>query len=258
MKLDLNGHRALVCGASEGIGRAAAMALAAQGARVTVMARRAEALDAVVAALPGAEHDRIAADFDDTAALQAIIRDELAPRGYTILINNAGGPPGGPITDARTEDFLAAYHRHLLASHLLAQGLLPGMRARGYGRIVNVVSTSVYEPIPGLGVSNTTRAAVAGWSKTLAREVAAQGITVNNVLPGFTRTGRLDSLIRARADKAGIPVADMERQFLAQAPAGRFAEPEEIAAAIAFLASPAAGYITGVSLPVDGGRMHAI
>lgn len=258
MKLDLNGHRALVCGASEGIGRAAAMALAAQGAQVTVMARRVQALDEVVSTLPGADHDRVAVDFDDPAALEGVIRDQVAQRGYTILINNAGGPPGGPIAEARAEDFLAAYHRHLLASHLLAQALLPGMRARGHGRIVNVVSTSVYEPIPGLGVSNTTRAAVAGWAKTLAREVAAQGITVNNVLPGFTRTGRLDSLLRARADKAGVSVEDMERQFLAQVPAGRFAEPEEIADAIAFLASPAAGYITGVSLAVDGGRMHTI
>ncbi|HEX6930137.1 MAG TPA: SDR family oxidoreductase, partial [Gammaproteobacteria bacterium] len=156
------------------------------------------------------------------------------------------------------EDFLAAFRRHLLANQLLVQGLLPGMREEKFGRIVNIVSTSVYEPIPGLGVSNTIRAAVAGWAKTLAREVAADGITVNNVLPGFTNTGRLEKLFAAKAEKSGQMPDAIAQETLKQVPAGRFAEPEETAAAIAFLASPAAAYITGVSLPVDGGRLHAI
>ncbi|HEX7029585.1 MAG TPA: SDR family oxidoreductase [Gammaproteobacteria bacterium] len=258
MDLDLTGRRALVCGASEGIGRATAVELAAMGAQVTVMARRGGALDAVVAALPGSGHDRLVADFDDTAALETLIDETLARRDYTILVNNAGGPPGGPITAARAEDFLAAFRRHLVANQLLVQGVLPGMRKLGFGRIVNIVSTSVYEPIPGLGVSNTIRAAVAGWSKTLAREVAAEGITVNNVLPGFTNTGRLEKLFSAKAEKTGQLPDAIANAALAQVPAGRFAEPEETAAAIAFLASPAAAYITGVSLPVDGGRLHAI
>lgn len=258
MDLDLSGHRALVCGASEGIGRAAAVELAGLGARVTVLARRADALDAVVAALPGDGHDRVVADFDDTAGLEKLIAAELAGRDYGILVNNAGGPPGGPITAAKPDEFLSAFRRHLIANQLLAQGLLPGMRERKFGRIVNIVSTSVYEPIPGLGVSNTVRAAVAGWAKTLAREVAPFGVTVNNVLPGFTNTGRLEKLFAAKADKTGQMPDAVAKAALDTVPMGRFAEPEETAAAIAFLCSPAAGYITGVSLPVDGGRLHAI
>lgn len=258
MDLNLSGRRALVCGASEGIGRATAVELARLGATVTVMARRAAALEAVVADLPGDEHGFIAADFDDTAALQNIIDERIAPAAYSILVNNAGGPPGGPITAAATDEFLAAFRRHLLANQLLSQAVLPGMREQRFGRIVNIISTSVYEPIPGLGVSNTVRAAVAGWAKTLAREVAADGITVNNVLPGFTNTGRLEKLFTSKAEKTGQLPEAVAKAALQQVPAGRFAEPEETAAAIAFLASPAAGYITGVSLPVDGGRLHGI
>lgn len=258
MDLNLDGKHALVCGASEGIGRATAMELAALGAKVTVMARRADALDAVVAALPGNGHDRVVADFDDTAGLEKLIDATLVKRDYSILVNNAGGPPGGPIVAAKAEDFLAAFRRHLVANQLLAQALLPGMQKLGYGRIVNIVSTSVYEPIPGLGVSNTVRAAVAGWAKTLAREVASDGITVNNVLPGYTNTGRLEKLFSAKADKTGQMPDAVAKAALETVPMRRFAEPEETAAAIAFLVSPAAGYITGVSLPVDGGRLHGI
>ena len=258
MNLDLAGRYALVCGASEGIGRATAIELAGLGAKVTVMARSEDKLRDVVAALPGKGHDYFAIDFDDTEALDTLIDSTLARRDYSILINNAGGPPGGPIAAATSNDFLNAFRRHLIANQLLAQGVLPGMRKLGFGRIVNVVSTSVYEPIPGLGVSNTVRAAVAGWAKTLSREVAASGITVNNVLPGFTNTGRLEKLFAAKADKSGQLPDTVARAALEQVPAGRFAEPEETAAAIAFLASPAAAYITGVSLPVDGGRLHAI
>ncbi len=258
MNLDLTGHRALVCGASEGIGRASAIELAALGAKVTVLARSADKLAATVRDLPGDGHDHAVADFDDTAALEKLLHDVLAPRGYSILVNNAGGPPGGPLTLAEPGDFLAAFRRHLIANQRLAQALLPGMRERGFGRIVNIISTSVYEPIPGLGVSNTIRAAVAGWAKTLAREVAADGITVNNVLPGYTNTGRLEKLFAAKAEKTGQDAETVAAETRKQVPAGRFAEPEETAAAIAFLASPAAAYITGVSLPVDGGRLHAI
>ncbi|HEX7046716.1 MAG TPA: SDR family oxidoreductase [Gammaproteobacteria bacterium] len=258
MNLDLTGHRALVCGASEGIGRATAIELALLGATVTVVARSEDKLRETVKALPGEGHDHVVADFDNTALLDAVIRGTLAPRGYSILVNNAGGPPGGPIVDADADAFLAAFRRHLLANQLLAQGLLPGMRERRFGRIVNIVSTSVYEPIPGLGVSNTIRAAVAGWAKTLAREVAGDGITVNNVLPGFTNTQRLEKLFAAKAEKSNQMPDAVAQAALDTVPVGRFAEPEETAAAIAFLASPAAAYITGVSLPVDGGRLHAI
>ncbi|HEX7029587.1 MAG TPA: SDR family oxidoreductase [Gammaproteobacteria bacterium] len=258
MNLNLQGHRALVCGASEGIGRATAIELAALGATVTVVARSEDKLRAVANALPGEGHDHAVADFDNTALLEGLVRGKLASRGYSILINNAGGPPGGPITAAEPDAFLAAFRRHLVANQLLVQGLLPGMRERRFGRIVNIVSTSVYEPIPGLGVSNTVRAAVAGWAKTLAREVAGDGITVNNVLPGFTNTGRLEKLFAAKAEKINQTPDAVAQAALDTVPAGRFAKPEETAAAIAFLASPAASYITGVSLPVDGGRLHAI
>jgi 3-oxoacyl-[acyl-carrier protein] reductase len=175
-----------------------------------------------------------------------------------ILVNNAGGPPGGPITEAKPDDFLAALRSHLLTSHLLVQAVLPGMRAAGYGRIVNIISTSVKQPIKGLGVSNTTRGAMASWAKTLAGEVARDGITVNNVLPGSTRTARLTGLIDARARTSGRPAAAIEQEMLDEIPMGRFAEPAEVAAAVAFFASPAAGYITGVSLAVDGGRTTAL
>lgn len=254
--LDLSGQRALVCGASEGIGRATAIELAGLGATVTVMARSQDKLQAVVAELPGDGHDFQVADFDNTAALEKLIKETLAPRDYDILINNAGGPPGGSITAAEPDDFLVAFRRHLVANQRLVQGLLQGMRERKHGRIINIISTSVYEPIPGLGVSNTIRAAVAGWAKTLSKEVAADGITVNNVLPGFTETGRLEKLFAAKAEKTDQLPDAVAQAALQQIPAGRFARPEETAAAIAFLASPAAAYITGVSLPVDGGRLN--
>jgi 3-oxoacyl-[acyl-carrier protein] reductase len=174
------------------------------------------------------------------------------------LVNNTGGPPPGAIVEADAEAFLAAFRAHLLNNQLLAQTVLPGMKDAGYGRIVNIVSTSVREPIAGLGVSNTTRAAVAGWAKTLAGEVARFGITVNNVLPGYTKTQRLDGVIAARTKASGKTADEVSREMIGQIPAGRFGEPWEVAAAIGFLASPAGGYITGVSLPVDGGRIASL
>ncbi|MEZ4457265.1 MAG: SDR family oxidoreductase [Gemmatimonadales bacterium] len=175
-----------------------------------------------------------------------------------MLVNNTGGPPGGPILDATPDAFLAAFRAHLIANHLLVQTVLPGMKAGGYGRIINVVSTSVKQPIPGLGVSNTTRGAVASWAKTLAGELGRYGITVNNVLPGATRTGRLDSIIAARSRQTGTPIPEIEAEMQREIPLGRFGEPREVAAAVAFLASPAGSYITGVSLPVDGGRIAGL
>ena len=261
MDLDLSGKHALVCGASEGIGRAAAHELALLGASVTVLARRAEALQAVVDALParnGQRHGRITADVSQTNALADKVGALAAERRVDILVNNTGGPPGGPVASATADAFLQAFTRHLLANQALAQALLPGMQAAGWGRIVNVVSTSVREPIQGLGVSNTTRGAVAAWAKTLSREVASQGITVNNVLPGFTETGRIAQIVGDRARNTGKSEQQVADGMKATVPAARFARPEEVAAAIAFLCSPAAGYINGVSLAVDGGRMQSI
>lgn len=258
----LNGKRALVCGSTQGIGQASAQALAEAGASVVLLARNPERLAAARAALPapgGAAHETLVADLSDPAALRSTVQRYLAGRpALHILVNNTGGPPPGPALDATEAAFLAAFTGHLLAGHALVQCLVPGMREAGFGRIVNIVSTSVREPIRGLGVSNTIRAAVAGWAKTLSRELAPAGITVNNILPGSTRTGRLESLIASRAAAPGASVESVERAMQAEIPMGRFAEPREIAAAVAFLASPGAGYITGVSLPVDGGRLASI
>lgn len=175
-----------------------------------------------------------------------------------ILVNNAGGPPGGPLIEAEAGAFRKGFERLLIAAHLITQHVVPGMREAEYGRIINVISTSVREPIPGLGVSNTIRAACAGWAKTLSRELAPYGITINNILPGFTATDRLASLFEARAERSGKSRENVERDALAGVPVGRFAEPGEIASAVAFLAGPDAGYITGTSLAVDGGRLHGL
>ena len=262
MDLNLAGRHALVCGASEGIGRAAAHELALLGADVTVLARRPEALAEVAAALPrvagSQQHATIALDVADAVALRETVGRLVATRPVHILVNNTGGPPGGRALDAGADDYLAAFQRHLLANQALAQLTVPGMRTAGWGRIVNIVSTSVKEPIPNLGVSNTIRGAVASWAKTLSRELGADGITINNVLPGYTRTQRLEQILHDRVRSTGKDEAAVSAAMLATVPAGRFAEASEIAAAIAFLASPAAGYISGVSLAVDGGRMQSI
>lgn len=261
MNLSLAGKNALVGGASAGIGRAVAVELAALGANVTLLARTESTLQQAVAALDtsrGQRHGYIAADFSDSQALLEKVMALLTEQPVHILVNNTGGPPGGPIVEAGGEAFLMAYHNHLLCNHLLAQAVLPGMRAAGYGRIVNIISTSVKEPLDNLGVSNSTRWAVAGWAKTWANEAGRFGVTVNNVLPGYTRTGRLVEIIEKRAAASGQSRETVEEQFKSHVPLRRFAEPEEVAAAVAFLASPAAGYINGINVPVDGGRTKSL
>jgi 3-oxoacyl-[acyl-carrier protein] reductase len=262
MQLDLTGKHALVCGASQGIGRAAAIELAQLGADVTVLARSREPLEELTGLLPrlhgGQRHALAMADMLDTDALQALAVDLAAAHPVQVLVNNSGGPPGGAASTAEPEAYLAAFRQHLVGGQILVQAVLPGMRAAGYGRIVNVISTSVKEPIANLGVSNTVRAAVAGWAKTLAGELAADGITVNNVLPGYTRTGRLASLIAAKSRTSGQSEDAVSSAMLAGVPAARFGEPAEIAAMIAFLCTPAAAYVNGTSIAVDGGRTHAL
>jgi 3-oxoacyl-[acyl-carrier protein] reductase len=262
MDLNLDGKHALVCGASAGIGRAAALELALLGADVTLLARRAETLEAVASSLPrkaeGQRHDWIAADISEHDALAARVRALAAANPVHILINNTGGPPGGRAIDAEADAYLDAFNRHLLANQVLTRTVLPGMQAAQWGRIVNVISTSVKEPIVNLGVSNSIRGAVASWAKTLSRELAHDGITVNNVLPGYTRTQRLEQILDDRSASSGKSRDAIAAAMLSTVPVGRFAEASEIAAAIAFLASPAAAYINGVSLAVDGGRMQSI
>jgi 3-oxoacyl-[acyl-carrier protein] reductase len=262
MDISLKSRRALVCGSTQGIGRAAAIELARLGAEVTLAARDEVRLKAVAAELPrdhGQKHNIVAADFADPEKVAAAVRTVLDPaRPYVILVNNTGGPAGGPAIDAAPDAYLAAFRMHVLSNQVLAQALVPGMKAAKFGRIINIISTSVKAPIPNLGVSNTIRAAVANWAKTLAGELAPFGITVNNVLPGFTDTARLESLFKARAEKSGKTYEDVLKEAIASIPAGRLGKAEEIAAAVAFLASPAAAYINGINVPVDGGRTQGL
>ncbi len=262
MNLDLAGKRALVGGSSQGIGLAAAVELARLGASVTLLARNGEALAKASLELPrerGQTHGFFLADFTDPVQVEGAVTAWLKQGGGAeILVNNTGGPPPGPAHLANTDEFLAAFQNHLVVNQLLVQKLLPAMQAAKYGRIINVISTSVKQPIRGLGVSNTIRGAVANWAKTLAAELGPFGITVNNVLPGATRTGRLDSIIANDAKRHQKSEEEISGQMLQSIPAGRFAEPAEIGAAIAFLASPAAGYINGINLPVDGGRTQCL
>ena len=256
----LSGRSALVCGASTGSGRATARCLAAAGATVTALARSEDALASLVAEIQaaGGSARALQVDLDDRSSLGGTIDQLLAEHGpQHILINNSGGPKGGALLSASEDELLVAFGRHVLASHLLTKRLVPSMVHAGYGRIVNVISTSVREPIPNLGVSNTIRGAMASWAKSVSRELPP-GVTINNVLPGFTETARLDQLAQGRAGREGSRPEDVYTAWIAQVPEGRLAQPEETAAAIAWLCSPAAAYIRGVSLPVDGGRLRSI
>lgn len=259
MNLSLEGKRALVCGGSRGIGRAAAVALAELGASVTLVARDPDALQAARDALPGDGHRALAADMSDPSALRNAVAAHIREHGAVhVLVHNSGGPPGGPAHAADPAAFEAAFRQHLVAGQVLVQAVVDGMRADGYGRVINVISTSVKEPIKDLGVSNTVRGAVASWSKTLASELGRYGITVNNVLPGYTATERLDYIFDTRAKKVGRSRAEVEADAKAHVPLGRFADPAEVGAVIAFLASPAAAYVNGINLPVDGGRTASL
>jgi 3-oxoacyl-[acyl-carrier protein] reductase len=257
MDLNLQGKNALVCGSSGGIGKATAIQLSRMGASVTLLARNESALSDVLKELhhgPGQNHDFIIGDTSQHKSLHQHITGLVTQKKIQILVNNSGGPASGEMLNANLEDFQQAFEQHLLANHLLAQLIVPGMKETGYGRIINIISTSVKLPLHNLGVSNTIRAAVANWSKTMANELAQFGITVNNVLPGATETDRLNSIVSTRASKTGKDVDDIRASMLAEIPMKRFGKPEEIANAVAFLASPAAAYITGTQITVDGGR----
>ena len=255
-------RRALVCGASSGIGRATAFALATRGLDLVLLARSREKLASLAAELTedfkSISVQTIVADLMNRPVVSSAVQLELEARGpIQILVNNSGGPSSGPLLEAQDADFLNAFEQHVLASHLLVRLLLPGMLHAGYGRIVNVISTSVREPIAGLGVSNTVRAAMAGWAKTLSQELPPK-VTINNILPGFTETERLDYIKNITAQRQNKTPEQIEELWKSYTPEGRLAQPREIAEVIAFLASPEAGYVRGVSLAVDGGRTRSI
>lgn len=256
MNIDLTGKKAFVCGSTQGIGKAAAVILAELGANVTLIARNEDELRKTVSELSSkGQHDYIVADFSQPDILREKVDTYIKTKGpIHILVNNTGGPASGPITKATSAEFLNTFTQHLICNQHLAQATFEGMKAAGYGRIINVISTSVKLPLKNLGVSNTIRAAVGNWAKTWANEVGQFNITVNNVLPGATGTGRLKTLIENKSSKTGLAVREIETEMLDEIPMKRFATPEEIANAIAFLASPAASYINGINLPVDGGR----
>lgn len=261
MHIRLDGKNALVGGSSQGIGKAVALELAALGANVILVSRHAERLHAVLQELDtsaGQSHSFLAADFTDLSDVRRKIHGLTAGQTIHVLVNNTGGPPGGPVRSASSEEFLQAFNNHLLCNQILATAVLPGMMDSGYGRIINIISTSVKQPIEGLGVSNTIRGAVANWAKTLAGEVGPHGITVNNVLPGATMTARLDELASAKAAKLQGDKAAVYKAWISEIPLGRIGQPAEVAAAVAFLASPAASYISGINLPVDGGRTKCL
>jgi 3-oxoacyl-[acyl-carrier protein] reductase len=257
----LEGRSAVVCGATQGIGRATALEFARSGARVTIVGRNedglAKVLDELRAISPLA-HDFAQADFADLDGTERIAHETAARLGTVhILVNNTGGPAAGTAIEARPRDYLAAMSMHLGCAQAWTQACAPSMRAAQYGRIVNITSTSVFTPIKGLGVSNTVRAAMANWTKTLASELGRFGITVNNVMPGFTKTARLDALFKGKASRGGTTVDEIERDAIATIPAGRLGDARELALAVTFLASPAASYVNGVNFPVDGGRLAA-
>lgn len=261
MDLNLSGKRALVGGGSAGIGWASAQELARMGASLTLLARSEDKLQSACSQLhksSGQEHHYLVVDYQDTVALESTVQSYLREQELVqILVNNTGGPPPGPAHTAGEEAYMAAFRQHLVVNQILLRLTLPGMRSSGYGRVVNVISTSVKAPIPNLGVSNTVRGAVASWAKTISQELGPEGITVNNILPGATATERLEGIISNKAEKQGCSREEAAEEMSAQIPLRRFARPEEVGEAIAFLASPAASYISGVSIPVDGGRTPA-
>jgi 3-oxoacyl-[acyl-carrier protein] reductase len=260
MNLELNNKYALVCGSTAGIGKATALALAEEGTIITLIARNEDKLKATLAELPQhRNHDYIVADFSNPKALKEKVSDYISKHhGFHILVNNTGGPKGGPVFSAKIDEFENAFTQHLKCNHVLAQAVVPFMKSNGYGRIINVISTSVKQPLDGLGVSNTIRGAVANWSKTLANELGQFGITVNNVLPGATGTERLTEIIKNKSAKTGTTENEAADAMKNAVPAKRFAKPEELAAAITFLASERAAYINGINLPVDGGRTKSL
>lgn len=261
MELSLLGKRAIVCGSTQGIGKASAIELAALGATVTLVSRDKNKLKNVLKELSaekGQIHDSLAVDFNFPNRLESTLEKYTDKNVIHILVNNTGGPSAGPALSASLDEFTKAFSNHVLCNQILVQALVPGMKKEKYGRIINIISTSVKAPIKGLGVSNTIRGAVANWSKTLSVELAPFGITVNNVLPGASMTSRLEAIIRDRSVKQKKTIEQVTKEMIDEIPAGRISTAAEVAAAVAFLATPAAAYINGINLPVDGGRTGSL
>jgi 3-oxoacyl-[acyl-carrier protein] reductase len=261
MNLSLKGKTAIICGSTQGIGKASAIELALLGASCVLVARDEIKLSEAVKDLDssqGQKHKFIVADFHHPHEVKEKVEAFAKSNNVHILVNNTGGPNSGPILSADIEEFRIAFNNHLICNHILVQALIEGMKKEKYGRVINIISTSVKVPLKNLGVSNTIRAAVANWSKSMANELAQFGITVNNVLPGATNTQRLKSIIENKSAKTGESADALSNEMMKEIPMARFADPSEIAAAVAFLASPAASYITGINIPVDGGRTGSL
>lgn len=261
MNLSLEGRNAIICGSSQGIGFAIAEELALMGANCILLARNEANLKLAAFELDISlrqSHSYHAIDFNDQQATKTLIEKITTQQPIHILINNSGGPPSGPIVDATEIQFLQAFNQHLIINHMLTKAVINGMKQEGYGRVINIISTSVKIPLKNLGVSNTIRGAVASWAKTMANELGQFGITVNNILPGLTKTQRLDSLIETISAKRNISKEQVAKEMIEEVPAGRFGEAIEIAAMAAFLATPAAAYVNGTSIQVDGGRTGSI
>ncbi|RYY70408.1 MAG: SDR family oxidoreductase [Chitinophagaceae bacterium] len=259
MNLNLKGKTAIVCGSTQGLGYASAIELALLGASVVLFARNEQKLKEVVTMLDTSHeqtHSFLVADFSQPAGVKAAIDGYIrSGKRAEILVNNTGGPAGGAAINAMDTEFIQAFNNHLINNHHITQAVVPGMKTARWGRIINIISTSVKAPLAGLGVSNTIRAAVANWAKTLATELGPSGITVNNVLPGFTATVRADYVIQKKAKDSGKSEEEVMAELVKEIPVGRIGQPEEFGAAVAFLCSPAAAYINGINLPVDGGRL---
>jgi 3-oxoacyl-[acyl-carrier protein] reductase len=262
MDLGIEGKVALIAAASKGLGRAVAEELGAEGARLVICARGGDALAAArdeIAERTRAEVHAVVADVATLAGIELVARAARTAYGQVdILVNNAGGPPSGPFEKHPCEAWESAVHLTLRSAVELTRCVLPGMRERKWGRVLNITSIAVKQPVDGLMLSNSLRAAVTGWARTLANEVAREGVTVNNVLPGYTRTDRVAELNAARAKSEGIEIEEIQRRIEGQIPMRRLGEPREFAAMVAFLASDRASYITGQSIAVDGGWIRSL
>ncbi|RYG04857.1 MAG: SDR family oxidoreductase [Chitinophagaceae bacterium] len=261
MNISLEGKIAVVCGSTQGIGKAIALSFAESGATCFLVSRNEESLKSVLAELAvshGQKHRYFIADFSDVSTVEAAVKAIAKTADINILVNNTGGPKPGPITDAKAEDFTNTFSQHIVCNQVLVQGFLPGMKKKGQGRIINIISTSTKIPIANLGVSNTIRAAVASWAKTLSNEIGQFDITVNNILPGYTETERLNSLIKNISSNSGASVEAVTDKLKNEIPMKRFGTAEELASLATFLASAGASYITGTSIAVDGGKTGAL